>query len=161
MQHRFPPYPSCEACGEYERLLLRVKENKVFCLNCADSSRPLRQCCLCGKVAPSEMHHPGLAAIYSDWVLPVCLNCHKELTSGTVGQGRLRIGLGDGSDITDVTDGIPYECWKDHPEIWPFVLSFGMLDMILLHLFRWPDDPCRAYIGSQQVFAASKHINSI
>jgi hypothetical protein len=78
-----PQYAQC-ACGEFEPIKLRRKliSGEVKCHNCAEprkTSSNIRQCWICGKLAPTELHHVfGRKA--NDLMYPVCLNCHAEIS---------------------------------------------------------------------------------
>ncbi len=78
-----PDYAACEGCGEYYAAALRMLDGQVLCANCAegaDGRHPQRRCTICGKVAPSELHHVASARQHPTLTTPLCLNCHRILS---------------------------------------------------------------------------------
>jgi len=82
----FPEYAACEQCDEYAAAALRKIRKRVLCANCAerdtygDTRHRTRRCAICGRIAPSELHHVASERQHPTLTLCVCLNCHRILS---------------------------------------------------------------------------------
>jgi hypothetical protein len=120
-----PTYAACLLCGETASAALMVGTGgQVVCLNCQEQPRHSRHLCtVCARNLPAELHHVASRRAYPTFTTPLCLNCHRILSTRQVDFRRKR---------------------GEQPRH-PFrSLVIGVLDVVRLFLERSPAaDACR------------------